>query len=155
MQLRTLGTVATVCAGLVAYVVSAPASSVGSAAAGATSSGGGNPEAHASTSSRGVTADTINVAFPVVALSSLAGKYDLASDVEFGEQDKAIKFYVNQINQHGGIDGRKINAIITPFDPTNDAQEQALCEQWTQGSPAVFAVVDGARACGTTPTSSA
>ena len=29
------------------------------------------------------------------------------------------------------------------FDPTNDANMQSLCEQWTQGNPAVFAVVDG------------
>jgi hypothetical protein len=29
------------------------------------------------------------------------------------------------------------------FDPTNDAEQTALCRQWTQGSPAVFAVIDG------------
>jgi hypothetical protein len=43
---------------------------------------------------------------------------------------------VNQINNSGGINGRKINPIIVQFDPTNDANMQALCQQWTQGSPA-------------------
>ena len=49
----------------------------------------------------------------------------------------------NQINNSGGINGRKINPIIVQFDPTNDANMQSLCSQWTQGNPAVFAVVDG------------
>jgi hypothetical protein len=141
MQLRTVATAVAVFAGLAAYVVTAPASSLGATAAGASSSGG-TPESHASTSARGVSGKTINVVFAVVALNSLTGKFDLAEDVENGEQAKAIKFFVNQINKSGGINGRKINPIITPFDPTNDAQMHALCQQWTQGSPPVFAVID-------------
>ena len=50
---------------------------------------------------------------------------------------------MNQINNAGGINGRKINPMIVQFDPTNDANMQSLCRQWTQGNPAVFAVVDG------------
>ena len=45
--------------------------------------------------------------------------------------------------QAGGINGRKINPIIVQFDPTNDANMQALCKHWTQGNPGVFAVLDG------------
>ena len=81
--------------------------------------------------------------FPVVAINSLAGKEGFAEDKEYNEQIPAIHLFVNQINNSGGINGRKINPIITQFDPTNDANMQALCQQWTQGSPAVFAVVDG------------
>ena len=55
----------------------------------------------------------------------------------------AIRFYVNQINEAGGINGRTINPIIVSFDPANNANMQSLCQQWTQGNPAVFAVVDG------------
>ena len=119
------------------------------AAPGAQAASGGfqsyrsTPVSDASTSSRGVTATTINVAFPVVSLTSLAGKLGFAEDLEYGEQSKAIDFFVKQINEHGGIDGRKINPIITYYDPTNDAQMRADCEQWTQGSPGVFAVIDG------------
>ncbi len=51
--------------------------------------------------------------------------------------------FVNAANAHGGINGRKIHAIITTFDPTNEAEMRADCLQWTKGNPAVFAVVDG------------
>jgi ABC-type branched-subunit amino acid transport system substrate-binding protein len=98
---------------------------------------------HASRSSRGVSATTINVAFPVSNLTSLASNIGFAGDVEFGEQVKAIHTFVNAENAHGGINGRKIHPIIVNFDPTNESEMRADCLQWTQGSPAVFAVVDG------------
>jgi hypothetical protein len=79
----------------------------------------------------------------VVSLNSLAGQEGFASDPEYAEQDKAINFYVKQVNDSGGISGRKINAIITSFDPTNETQMRALCKSWTEGSPAAFAVLDG------------
>jgi hypothetical protein len=101
------------------------------------------PVSKASTSSRGVTTSTINVVFPVVALNSLAGQEGFAQDAEYGEQTKAINFYVKQVNSAGGINGRKIKAIITSFDPTNEAQMRSLCKTWTEGSPAAFAVLDG------------
>ena len=97
----------------------------------------------ASNSARGVGKTTINVVFPVVNLSSLAGQLGFAADPEFGEQISAIKFYVSQINDAGGINGRKINAIIPTYDPTNESEMRALCKDWTEGSPAAFAVIDG------------
>ncbi len=102
-----------------------------------------SPVSQASTSSRGVTAGSINVVFPVVSLSSLAGKEGFAQDPEFGEQTKAIQFYVKQVNDSGGINGRKINPIISTFDPTSESNMRALCKTWTEGSPAAFAVLDG------------
>jgi ABC-type branched-subunit amino acid transport system substrate-binding protein len=101
------------------------------------------PLARASTSTRGVTATTINVAFPIANLDSLASTYGFAGDVEYTEQAKAIHLFVNQINDSGGIAGRKINPLITIYNPANDASLQALCDDWTQGSPEVFAVLDG------------
>ena len=56
---------------------------------------------------------------------------------------KAIKLFVNTINRAGGINGRKINPVIAGFDPTNEANMRALCKDWTEGSPAAFAVLDG------------
>ena len=123
-----------------------PGTPGGSSSAGAAevaSSTTATPPSQASTSTRGVTATSINVVFPVVAINSLAGKEGFAEDKEYNEQIPAIHLYVNQINDAGGINGRKINPIIVQFDPTNDANMQSLCRQWTQGSPAVFAVVDG------------
>ncbi len=101
------------------------------------------PVSQASTSTRGVSAGSINVVFPVVSLSSLAGQEGFASDLEFGEQSKAIQLYVKQINDAGGINGRMINPIITTFDPLSQSGMRSLCKTWTEGSPAAFAVVDG------------
>ena len=86
---------------------------------------------------------TINVVFPISNLTSLASNFGFAGDVEFGEQKKAIHTFVNAVNADGGINGRKINPMIVTFDPTNEAEMRADCMQWTQGNPAVFAVVDG------------
>jgi hypothetical protein len=97
----------------------------------------------ASTSSRGVTARSITVVFPVADLGALSSNIGFASDSEFGAQPAAIHTYVNEINAAGGIDGRTIDPIIAHYDPTNESDMRALCKQWTEGSPAVFAVVDG------------
>jgi hypothetical protein len=97
----------------------------------------------ASDSARGVSATTINVAFPVANLDALASTYGFAGDVEYTEQARAIHLFVNQINDSGGINGRKINPMITSYNPANDAAMQALCDDWTQGYPGVFAVLDG------------
>ncbi len=154
MQLRTVGVIAAVLAGIVLYVTTAPAvtsasgnsalSGLGAAAASSVSSTPGvTPPDRASTSSRGVSAHSINVVFPISNLTSLSSEMGFAGDVEFTQQAQAIRLYVNQINRQGGIHGRKINAIIPTFDPTNEAEMRALCKTWTEGSPPVFAVVDG------------
>jgi Periplasmic binding protein len=101
------------------------------------------PVTKASTSSRGVTAHAINVVFPIISLSSVTGQFEVEEDAEFGEQAKAIHLFVNQVNSEGGINGRKINPMIVPFDPSDDASIRALCKQWTEGNPPVFAVLDG------------
>src|SRR6202789_2420321 len=147
-QVRTALIILAIVVGLIAWLVLAPAGTPGgSDSAGAAELGSSSttatPVSQASTSTRGVTATSINVVFPVVAINSLAGKEGFADDKEYNQQIPAIHLYVNQINNSGGINGRKINPIIVQFDPTNDANMQALCRQWTQGSPAAFAVVDG------------
>ena len=147
-QIRTALIIIGIVVGLVAWLVLAPAGTPGGsgtagAAEVASSATKATPPSQASTSTRGVTATSINVVFPVVAINSLAGKEGFAQDKEYNEQIPAIHLYVDQINKSGGINGRKINPIIVQFDPTNNANMQSLCRQWTQGSPAVFAVVDG------------
>jgi hypothetical protein len=139
---RVLAVLAAVLIGATACSNSTSATTTTTAAV---SPGGSSPSpvSSASTSSRGVTTSTINVVFPVVSLNSLAGQEGFAQDAEYGEQSKAITFYVNQVNDHGGINGRKINPIIATFDPTNESQMRALCKTWTEGSPAAFAVLDG------------
>jgi len=148
-QIRTLVMVGAVLAGTSIWIASAPTSSSsgsnpnGSVPAGTVAGASASPVSSASTSTRGVTSSKINVVFPLVSLNSLAGKLGFATDLEFGEQQKAILLYVKQINNSGGIHGRKINPIITTFDPTSQTSMRALCKTWTQGSPAAFVVLDG------------
>jgi hypothetical protein len=148
-QIRTLVLVGAVLAATVAWVATAPSSASTSSSSSTQSStvngtgGGATPVSQASTSTRGVTKKSINVVFPVVSLNSLAGQEGFAEDAEYGEQTKAIQLYVNLINRSGGINGRKINAIISNFDPASETDMRALCKTWTQGSPAAFAVLDG------------
>jgi hypothetical protein len=101
------------------------------------------PPDEASTSSRGVTAHTIRVVFPVSNLSALSSSFGFAGDVEYSEQVKAIDLFVKAINDAGGIDDRTIDPMIVNFDPTSEAAMRADCLQWTEGNPAVFAVLDG------------
>ena len=97
----------------------------------------------ASTSDAGVTGTSIRVVFPVSNLSSLASSFGFAGDIEYSEQDKAIRLFVKLINDSGGIHGRKIDADIVNFDPTSETGMRALCKQWTEGSDPAFAVLDG------------
>ena len=97
----------------------------------------------ASTSSVGVTADSITVAFPISNLTALSSNLGFAGDLEYSEQAKAIHLFVNQINAAGGINGRMIKPLIVTIDPTNAVAMRAVCKDWTEGSGAVFAVLDG------------
>ena len=108
-----------------------------------TAAAASTPVDRASTSARGVTPSAINVVFPVVNLEALSSVYGFAGDVEYTEQAKAIALFVGQINAAGGINGRKINPIVSYFNPASESDMRALCKDWTQGSPAAFAVLDG------------
>jgi hypothetical protein len=144
MQVRTILLILAVIVGLVLWIDLAPSSDGGAGAAGAAEvASQPTPVSQASTSTRGVTANSINVVFPIVNLNSEAGKLGFAEDVEYGEQAKTINFFVDQINKAGGIHGRKINPMIVQFDPLDESGMQALCKDWTEGNPPVFAVVDG------------
>jgi hypothetical protein len=97
----------------------------------------------ASTSSRGVSAHAVTVVFPVADLSALSSNIGFATDAEFGVQVQAIRTFVNAVNDAGGINGRRIDPVIAHYDATSESSMRALCKQWTEGSPPVFAVVDG------------
>jgi len=140
---RRGGATPVVVAASLALVVSGAVVGAGSSASASTASAGQAALNRASTSSRGVTAKTINVVFPISNLTSLSSTFGFAGDAEFAQQRAAITTFVNAANAHGGINGRKIHAMIKNFDPTSETEMRSLCKQWTEGSPPVFAVVDG------------
>ena len=59
------------------------------------------PVTQASTSTRGVSSNAINVVFPIISFTSIEGEFEIESDAEYGEQTKAIHLFVNQINDAG------------------------------------------------------
>ena len=130
-------------------VIAGVAYGVGASSGGKAAGGGPVPPADvtalnkASTSSVGVTASTITVAFPVSNLELLSQNLGFETDVEYSEQTKAINLFVDQINDSGGINGRKIKPLIVDIDPTNETAMRSVCKDWTEGSGAVFAVLDG------------
>jgi hypothetical protein len=149
MQIRTILMILAVIIGLLVWLAMAPTGTPGSADdAGASEvpvhATAPTPVSRASTSARGVSAHSITVVFPVVAINSLAGETGLAEDEEYGDQTKAINLFVNQINRAGGIHGRDINPMIVNYNPEDANSMRALCQQWTLGNPPVFAVIDGA-----------
>ena len=88
MGIRTL-VVGAVIVGTAACGASASSTSSSTTAAStATATAGPSPVSSASTSSRGVTAHSINVVFPVVSLNSLAGKEGFAEDAEYRGADQ-------------------------------------------------------------------
>jgi hypothetical protein len=100
------------------------------------------PVSQASTSTRGVAPDGVTVVFPIVNLTALSAQQGFGGDIEFQEQTDAINTYVNDVNAHGGIAGRRIKPMIVSYDPTNQADMRAKCKDWTVSTP-VFAVVEG------------
>ena len=82
--------------------------------------------------------------FPIVAINSLAGKEGFAEDKEYNEQIPAIHLYVNQINNGRRHQRPQDQPDHRPVRPDQRCRAcESLCRQWTQGSPAAFAVVDG------------
>jgi hypothetical protein len=116
-----------------------------SSSSGLTASAGSSPVvpvSQASTSTRGVAPDAVTVVFPIVNLTALSAQEGFAGDTEDTQVTDAINTYVNDVNAHGGVGGRRIKPMIVPFDPTSQADMRAKCKDWTVSTP-VFAVVDG------------
>lgn len=145
-RVATAAIAVVVIGGIVFGIVAGTSGSGSSSGTSTTVAGGGGgtgvPVDQASTSTRGVTSNTITVVFPVSNLTALSAQEGFAGDIEYREQQDAINTFVGDINNHGGINGRKIVAQIVPFDPTSESDMRARCKDWTEGSP-VFAVVDG------------
>ncbi len=129
-----------------AYGISAASSSGSNSNAaglgGAGSPTPGVPVTQASTSARGIGGNSITVVFPTVNLTALSAQEGFAGDTEYQQVTPAINTFVNDINDRGGINGRRIKPMIVPFDPTSEADMRAKCKDWTEGTP-VFAVVEG------------
>jgi hypothetical protein len=101
--------------------------------------GGGSATGPLQNLGNGVTASTIKVVFPRPNLGAIGQAVGLYGSSE--DDTLSITAAVDAINAAGGINGRKIDPEIVPFNPLDDASMRADCIQWTQDQH-VFAVVD-------------
>jgi hypothetical protein len=101
----------------------------------------GMPPASAATRSSsgtpGVTATTIRVGVPYVDVAAVAA---VGVHISWGSVPDAFNAIINNINAHGGIDGRKIVPYIVAVNPTGTAPAATACTQLTEDDN-VFAVV--------------
>jgi hypothetical protein len=120
---------------------------VGSACA--TSSRGSGPHATTGTtgssgaltaSARGVTATTIRIGFAYPDLQALSKTGIVKIDV--GPSADLMKAVVDDVNAHGGVDGRKLELFTSGWFPIGNEKQLASCVELTEDH-AVFAVLGG------------
>jgi hypothetical protein len=91
-------------------------------------------------SARGVTADSIRIGFSYPDLAALA-KTGIIK-VDSGPFDQVMKVLVNDVNKHGGVDGRKLDLFLTKYDVLGNTAQLAGCTQLTEDDK-VFIVLGG------------
>jgi hypothetical protein len=111
----------------------------GSAASGLTA---GNDAASSTT---GITDDQINIAFIGVDFSALASTGLVP---QLGDQQKQVQSFVDDINAHGGINGRKVNLHFKLLDVLGGGTDaiQAACIEATQEFKAAVVILPPAAA---------
>jgi len=99
---------------------------------------GATGRADSATTTQGVTKDSIKVGIAIV-------DYDAIKDfVDFnrGDQQKIAQTFVDDINKHGGVDGRKIIPVYKTYPPIpgREPDPLSLCTAWAEDDK-VFAVL--------------
>jgi ABC-type branched-subunit amino acid transport system substrate-binding protein len=142
MQAAAVVLVVAIVGGVIALLVGTSGGSGGksSSSTGASTSTAPKVPAAELNSSRGVSATSISVVFPVIDLAAIGQSTGFNASDE--NSIDAINTFVKAINDQGGINGRTIDAHIVKFNPLDEADMRSKCKDWTQ-SQSIFAVVDG------------
>jgi hypothetical protein len=93
----------------------------------------------ASNDTQGVTATTIRVGVPYIDVGSPVLR-TLGVDINYGSFSDAFNALVDNVNAHGGINGRKIVPYIVAVTPVGTAPAATACTKLTEDD-AVFAVI--------------
>ena len=99
----------------------------------------GNLASAASSDTPGVTASTIRVGVPYIEVGA-AMLRTLGVDIDYGSFPDAFHALIDNVNSHGGIDGRKIVPYIVAVNPVGTAPAATTCTQLTEDD-SVFAVL--------------
>ncbi len=93
----------------------------------------------AASDTQGVTATTIRVGVPYIDVGASVLKTE-GVDIDYGSFPDAFNALVDNVNAHGGINGRKIVPYIVAVNPVGTAPAATACTQLTEDD-AVFAVI--------------
>ncbi len=85
----------------------------------------------------GVTANSVKVGVTFVDASSLKAT---GLNLNLGDYQTSYQTLVNQINNQGGINGRKIQLVFTPINPVGTAPADAACLRLTEDEKVFVAV---------------
>ncbi len=123
-------------------VIAAGAAAAAVLAAGCGSGGGGASPATttsgtAGATTRGVTASTIRVGIPYVDLAALKS---LGINLNQGNFAHVYTALIDNMNAHGGVDGRKIVPYIVPVSPTTTTAALTACTQLVQDDQVFVAI---------------
>ena len=94
-----------------------------------------------SATDRGVTATTVTIGFTIADLGGVSkiGFAVPGFDPKTQETDDSI--FLDYVNAHGGLLGRKVVPLYFRYDPTNQSSENSACLAATQDH-AIFAAID-------------
>jgi hypothetical protein len=95
------------------------------------------PASAASSGSPGVTATTIRVGIPYV---DLAAVKSVGVDINWGSVPDAFNAIIDNINAHGGINGRRIVPSIVAVNPTGNTADATVCTQLTEDDTVFVAI---------------
>jgi hypothetical protein len=96
-----------------------------------------SPASAASSGPPGVTATTIRVGIPYVDLAAVKA---VGVDISWGSVPDAFNAVIDNINAHGGINGRKIVPFLVAVNPTGTAADATACTQLTEDDTIFVAI---------------
>jgi hypothetical protein len=129
-----------VCAALLLLAGACTSGDTKTASDGSTTTQAGSDSTVPSGPAPGVTADAIKVGVTYLDLSSIQN----IVDIDLGDFVKAYKPLFDDINEHGGIHGRKLEPIFAPVSPIGTAPLEAACLKLTEDDK-VFVVTGSFR----------
>jgi hypothetical protein len=96
-----------------------------------------NPASAAASNTPGVTATTIRVGVPYVDVAAVKA---VGVNIDWGSVPDAFNAIINNINAHGGINGRTIVPYLVAVNPTGTAPAATACTQLTEDDTVFVAI---------------
>ncbi len=98
------------------------------------------PEIELTATWRGVTADTITIGVTHLDIEQLV---ELGfSPATWGDQELVIRALADDINERGGINGRRVEVLVDKYNPIGATEAEAACLRLTEDNE-VFAILFG------------